>query len=163
MTEPTVDHTSSKRRRVSRFSRRGNSTLELSLVLPILMSMAFGLVEFGQFFFIKHCFESAVRDAARVATLATATQAQVTSTLTTTLAQANVTYNSSWLTITDLGPTNSGTVTDVATVPPGDELQFTLSTNYSGLANVVRPLYSMTGVGVKPTVSVSGVCTIIKE
>src|SRR5580693_7219540 len=84
--------------------RRGSSVVELALCFPVVLYMAFGLVEFGQYMYIKHCFEAAARDAARIAIMAAATQTQVTTTLTNTLAQANVTYSSSWLTITDLGP-----------------------------------------------------------
>jgi Flp pilus assembly protein TadG len=143
--------------------RTGNSVLELSLVLPLLLSMAFGLVEFGQYMYIRHCFESAARDAMRIAILSTATQSQVTTTLTSTLSQANVTYNSAWLTITDLGPSGSGTISNVANVPAGDEMQLTLSTTYSGLPNAVRPLSAITGVGVSASKTVSGVCTMVKE
>src|ERR1700722_1306554 len=92
------------RRIDGRRPRFGNSILELSLAMPVMLSMGFGLIEFGQYFFIHHAFESATRDAVRVAGQANATQAQVTAVLTNTLAQAKVTYSSSWLTITDLGP-----------------------------------------------------------
>jgi len=151
------------RRLAARCRRSGNSTLEMCLVLPVLLAIGFGVVEFGQYLYVKHCFESAARDAARVAVLATSTQAQVTAVLTSTLAQANVTYSSSWLTITDLGPSGSGTVSNVASVAAGDEIQLTLSTNYSAIPNVVRPLSSFTGIGVKSTTNVVGMCTMVKE
>jgi len=144
-------------------SRRGNGTLELCLVLPIILSIAFGVIEFGQYLYVKHCFEAAARDAARVAVGATATQAQVTTVLTSTLAQANITYNSAWLTITDLGPSGSGSVGDIANVAAGDQIKVSLSTTYSALPNVVRPLSSFTGIGVNSGASVTGVCTAVKE
>jgi Flp pilus assembly protein TadG len=147
----------------ARRRRGGNSLVELALTFPILMFMAFGLVEFGQFLYLKHCFEAAARDAARVAVMSTATQAQVTSVLSTTLAQANVTYNASWLTITDLGPASTGSVANVANVPMGDEIQLTVSTNYSAIPNVVRPLYQLTGAGIGSGKTISGQCTMIKE
>jgi Flp pilus assembly protein TadG len=141
----------------------GNSILELSLVLPLLLAMAFGLVEFGQFFYVRHAFEAAARDAARVAVLSNATQSQVTSVLTSTLSQANVTYQTGWLTITDLGPNAAGTVTDISTVPMGDEIRLTVKATYSTLPNAVRPLFTMTGIGVGSNTTVSGVCTMVKE
>lgn len=137
--------------------------MELALALPVVLYLAFGLVEFGQYMYIKNCFEAAARDAARVAIMANATQAQVTSTLTSTLSQANVTYNSAWLTITDLGPSYTGTVTNVATVLAGDQIQLTLSANYSSIPNAVRPLYQMSGVGIGSGKSVVGECTMVKE
>ena len=137
--------------------------MELALAFPLLLFMAFGLVEFGQYVYIKHCFESAARDAMRLSIMVNATQAKVNTTLSSTLAQANVTYNPSWLTITDLGPGYNGTVTDVSTVPAGDQIQLTLSANYSSIPNAVRPLYQFTGIGIGAGKSVVGICTMIKE
>jgi Flp pilus assembly protein TadG len=143
--------------------RRGGALLELALAFPMVLYMGFGLVEFGQFMYIKHCFEAAARDATRVAILSSSTQTQVTAALTSTLSQANVTYNSSWLTITDLGPTSTGSVSNVATVPAGDEIQLVLSAAYSTIPNAVRPLYNMTGYGISGNKVVVGECTMVKE
>jgi Flp pilus assembly protein TadG len=143
--------------------RRANALLELALALPMVLYMAFGLVEFGQYMYIKHSFEAAARDAARIAIMAAATQAQVTTSLTNTLAQANVTYNSAWLTLTDLGPSSSGAIANVANVPVGDQIQLTLSANYSTIPNAVRPLYQTTGIGIGSGKTVSGTCTMVKE
>jgi Flp pilus assembly protein TadG len=149
--------------RCRRRFRRGGAVLELALTFPVFLAMAFGLVEFGQYMYIKHCFEAAARDAARVGIMSNATQSQVTTTLTNTLAQGNVTFSSSWLTITDLGPSATGTVSNVANVSAGDQLQFSVSTTYSSIPNVVRPLYNMTGAGIGSGKVVSGICTMVKE
>jgi Flp pilus assembly protein TadG len=133
----------------------------MALAFNVLIFMAMGMVEFGQYFYIKHCFESAVRDAGRYGILASATQAQVVTTLTTTLAEANVTYNSSWLTMTDL--TANSTVTDVSTVPAGDQIQFTLSANYANISNAVRPLSAMTGHGIGSGKMLTVTCIMVKE
>ncbi len=143
--------------------RAGGSLVEMALVMPLLIYMAFGLVEFGQFMYIKHAFEAAARDGMRIAVLSNSTQAQVTTALTNTLAQANVTYNSSWLTITDLGPIGSGSVANVANVALGDEMRLTLTTTYGSIANIVRPLYQATGVGISASKTVTGQCTMVKE
>jgi Flp pilus assembly protein TadG len=143
--------------------RRGGALLELALAFPVVLYMGFGLVEFGQFMYIKHCFEAAARDATRLAILSTSTQAQVTTALTNTLAQANVTFNSAWLTITDLGPSITGAVNNVAVVPMGDEIQLTLSATYSTIPNAVRPLSNMTGYGIGSNKKVVGECTMVKE
>jgi len=143
--------------------RLGGALLEMALAFPLVLFMGFGLVEFGQYMYIKHCFEAAARDAARVAIMSSATQSQVTTTLTNTLAQANVTYNSAWLTITDLGPSTTGTVSNVANVPLGDQMQLTLSATYSSIPNAVRPLYQMTGYGIGTNKQVVGECTMVKE
>jgi len=148
---------------VSRQFRRGGSTLELCLVLPVLLSVSFAVVEFGQFLYIRHCFQAAARDAARVAALSSATQAQLNAALTSTLSLANVNYSASWLTITDLGPSTNGTVASISSVASGDTFQISLSTTYGSISNAVRPLSSFTGVGVKTSATVKGMCTMVKE
>lgn len=141
--------------------RRGLEVLEMAVAFQVLLFLSMGMIEFGQYFYIKHCFESAVRDGARYAILASATQSQTVSTISTTLAQANVTYNSSWLTITDL--TAGTTVSDVSTVPQGDQMQFVLSTTYGNIPNAVRPLNSMTGKGIGSSKVISVTCIMVKE
>lgn len=143
--------------------RTANAIVELIIAFQLLLVLSFGMVEFGQYFYIKHCFESAARDAARVGILATSTQSEVNTTLANTLAQANVPYNSSWLTMTDLGPGIVGIVTDISTVPAGDQVQFDLTTTYDQIPNAVRPLYSLTGKGIGNGKPVSGRCTMVKE
>jgi Flp pilus assembly protein TadG len=133
----------------------------LALTFPVMLFMGFGMIEFGQYFYLKHCFESAVRDGARYAITSTATEAQVIATITSTLQEANVTFNSNWLTITDI--TAGSTVTDVSQVPAGDQMQFVLSTNYGGIPNAVRPLNSMTGCGISSAKVISANCIVLKE
>src|SRR5439155_9649998 len=113
----------------------GNALIETVLALTVLLSVAMGSVEFGQFLYIKHAFNSAARDAARAGIVSTGTQAKVVTAITNALQQANVTYNSSWLTMTDL--TTGATVSDVATVTSGDTLQISLSVNYDLIPTVV--------------------------
>jgi Flp pilus assembly protein TadG len=141
--------------------RAGTELIEMTFGFIVLLGLSMGMVEFGQYFYIKHCVESAVRDGGRYAMLSTATQGQLVTTLTTTLAEANVTYNASWLTMKDL--TTSAAVTDVATVTAGDQLQLTLSTTYGNIPNAVRPLYAMTGAGISGSKLVSATCIMVKE
>src|SRR5580765_7874887 len=113
-------HTGSRLMKIERFTRAragGNALIETVLALTVLLTVSMGMVEFGQFLYIKHAFNSAARDGARAAIVSTATQAKVVSAITATLQQANVTYNSSWLTITDV--TTGATVSDVSTVASG--------------------------------------------
>ena len=46
-------------------SRRGMSTVELAVILPVLILMLFGIIEFGTVFFVHHKMVLAARDAAR--------------------------------------------------------------------------------------------------
>jgi Flp pilus assembly protein TadG len=142
---------------------RGNALIETVFALSVLLSVAMGTVEFGQFLYIKHAFNSAARDGARAAIVSGGTQAKVVTAITNALAQANVTYNSSWVTITDT--TTSATVTDVSTVPTGDTIKVSVSVNYDLIPNVVRPLYTMTAnkFGIKNGKPMTGVCSMMKE
>ena len=139
----------------------GNSTIEMVFAFSLLMFIAMGMCEFGQYFYIKHAFEAAARDAARASILATATSSSPTTAATYTLSEANVTFNSSWLTITDT--TAGTTVSDVSTVPAGDILQVQLLATYDQIPNVMRPLDSMTGQGIKNGKPMLGQCTMVRE
>jgi Flp pilus assembly protein TadG len=46
---------------------RGNAVIEAALVLPILLSLAFGTIEFGYYFYIKHNLQGAAREGVRAA------------------------------------------------------------------------------------------------
>ena len=48
-----------------RRNRRGNALLDAALVLPILLSLTFGTVEYGYFFFVKHSMQGAAREGCR--------------------------------------------------------------------------------------------------
>ena len=148
-------------KRIWRRRRSGSQILEMALAFPLLLYLVMGMIEFGQYFYIKHCFESAVRDGGRYAILANSTQAQLVNTLTMSLQQANITYNSSWLTITDI--TAATPVTDVSKVPAGDQVQITLSTTYGNIPNALRPLSSLTGVGISSTKAVNAIYITVKE
>ena len=152
-----------KLRASRRNHRSGNAIIEMVFAFQLLMFIAMGMVEFGQYFYIKHAFEAAARDAARASILATATSISPSTAATYTLSEANVTFNSSWLTITD---TTAGTaVSDVSTVPAGDILQVQLLATYDQIPNVMRPLYSITGnlFGIKNGKPMLGQCTMVRE
>lgn len=45
--------------------RRGAAVMEAALVFPVLLSLTFGSIECGHFFFVKHTFQGAAREGAR--------------------------------------------------------------------------------------------------
>jgi Flp pilus assembly protein TadG len=53
--------------RKSHKNQRGQATLELAVVLPLLLALCMGIIEYGFVFWTKTTFESAVRDGARSA------------------------------------------------------------------------------------------------
>lgn len=50
-----------------RFGRRGAAAAEMALVTPLLITIMFGAIEMGKFFWDEHLLVSAVRDGARFA------------------------------------------------------------------------------------------------
>ncbi len=130
--------------------------------MPVLLFMVLGMCEFGQYFYIRNCFVSAARDVARAACLATAVQTDPVTRATATLSQANVTFNSNWMTIVDVTNSNS-TVTDCSAVPVGDSILVTIQCNYNQIPNAYRPLYALTGVGVGNGKVCAGTSRRIKE
>jgi Flp pilus assembly protein TadG len=142
--------------------RRGNSTLTTVLVLPVLLFVVLGVVEFGQFFYIRAAFAAAARDVARASCLQTAVQTDPVTRATATLAQANVTFNPSWMTIVDATNSNA-VVTDVTAVPYGDQIVVTITTPYGSIPNAYRPLYAFTGHGIGSGKVCAGVCRMIRE
>src|SRR4051812_21767087 len=57
--------------------RSGNAILDLAFVLPLLIMLTFGAVEYGYALYIKHSLQAAAREGARAAIVAGATAANV--------------------------------------------------------------------------------------
>ena len=161
---------SCKSRTALRRHRGGNAVIEMVFAFQLLMFISMGMVEFGQYFYIKHAFEGAARDAARAAVLATATSTSPWTAATYTLGEANIsTPPQSWMTITDLGSDGTGNTVvannDITSIPAGDILQVQIKVNYDQIPNVMRPLYSITGnnFGIKNGKPMVGQCTMVRE
>ena len=58
--------------------RPGGAVLDMALVLPVLLYLAFGTVEYGYYFYVKHNVQSAAREGARAAIVPSATAGDVT-------------------------------------------------------------------------------------
>jgi len=70
--------------------RRGSAVLDAALVLPILLSLMFGTVEYGHFFFWKHTLQGAAREGARTAITANAQNSEVINAVRTAMNAAGV-------------------------------------------------------------------------
>ncbi len=146
--------------------RRGGSTvLQTVIVMQVLLAVSMGVVEFGQFLYIRHAFQAAARDAARAASLPGATQSGVQAVAAATLMQANVTLSSAWLSCYDISAdgTSTTTVTDVSSIASGDRVKVLISTTYDQVPNAMRPLYQIFGKGIGPGKAMVGNCTMVKE
>jgi Flp pilus assembly protein TadG len=112
-----------------------------------MLFVVFGVIEFMQFFFIRNAFGAAGRDAVRAACLHYAVQTDPATRAAATLAQANVTLKTGWMTVVDLSQ-GSATVSDCSAIPMGDRVMVTVQCPYGQVANALRPLYAMTGIGI---------------
>ena len=143
-----------KRNRLARRVRRGNGVLEAALVLPVLLALSMGMVEFGQFFYMKHTIQAASRDGARTAILSSTTHSAAQTAITNTMNSANVANNK--YTVTFQNASTNATITDVGTVTKGTGIKVTVSATAGTVS--VRPL------GVIPAnKAIVGVTTMIKE
>ncbi len=136
----------------SRRRQWGGSVLEAAIIVPILVSLAFGMTEFSYFFFVKHTLEGAAREGARNAITPTATNTTVTTAVTNALSAAG---GSGWGSSTAITDT-SGTAVNVASLSAGSAVQVKVTATW-GTAGV-HPL------GIIPnSKQVVGVCVMRKE
>jgi len=90
---------------------RGSAVLDAALVFPILLSLTFGTVEYGYFFYVKHTLQGAAREGCRAAIPSTAVQTDVTTAVTNALTAAGL-QNSGYVTTTSpasIGSLSAGT------------------------------------------------------
>ncbi len=85
--------------------RRGAAVMEAALVFPVLISLTFGSVEFGHFFFVKHSFQGAAREGARAGIAPGATNTEVTNAVAAAMSSAGFTATQYTVAIRDSGDT----------------------------------------------------------
>jgi Flp pilus assembly protein TadG len=89
-----------------RLFRRGNAVLEAALVIPILLYLAFGTVEFGYFFYVKNNVQGAAREGVRASIPPGATNTDVTTAISAQMTAAGL--QSSGYTVTTTPASISG-------------------------------------------------------
>jgi Flp pilus assembly protein TadG len=93
---------------------RGNSVIELAIVLTILLSLSFGTVEFGYYFYVKNTLIGAAREGAREAITPTSTNTTVTNAAKAVLTAAGMNSVNFTFTIRNSADTADVDVTTVA-------------------------------------------------
>ena len=131
--------------------RRGSSVLELCLVLPILIMLSFGVVDYGYFFYVKNTIQGAAEAGVRTAIPPTATNANVTTVITNMMTAAGL--QSSGYTVT-LSPT------DVSTAAAGSSVSVTITITWGNVS--FKALSSGYG-GISNSKAVTGAAVMIKE
>ena len=151
MTDRRITH------RIQRHSgrrRRGNAVIEAALVLPILLALAFGTVEFGHFFYCKHTLQGAARDGARVAILSGSTNTSVTTAVANTMTAAGFTSPQYSVTITNA--TTAASISNVGTVATGTPIKVNVSATWSTIG--IRPMNMISA-----SKQVTGFTIMVKE
>lgn len=112
--------------------RRGAAALEFALVLPLLLVLVLGAIDWGYYFFVEQVVVNAAREGARVGTL------QSNATLADALDNAQVACN---FFITQAG-LNSSLATCTPTTGPGPSIVVTASYttgSLTGFTNAIVP------------------------
>jgi Flp pilus assembly protein TadG len=126
--EPLKLQTSTRR-------RRGSAVMDAALVFPVLISLTFGSIEFGHFFFTKHTFQGAAREGARRAIVPGESNTTVTSAVADAMTAAG--FTSTQYTVAIRNATDTANL-DVATTTAGTGI---LVKVYAPWVNVgIRPL-----------------------
>jgi len=94
-------------RRLGRKSRRsdGQALVEFALLVPLLIIIVLGIVEFGRIWMTMNVLASAAREGARVAAVTSPDHTQVETAVENTLSAANIT--GATITTTDPDPDNN--------------------------------------------------------
>ena len=98
-----------------RVRRRGSAVMEAALVFPVLISLTFGSIECGYFFFVKHTFQGAAREGSRAGIPPGATNADVVAAIAQTMSAAG--FDSTKYTV-QIRTANDGADLNVATAAP---------------------------------------------
>lgn len=115
--------------------RRGNAVLDAALVLPILLSLTFGTVEYGYFFFVKHSMQGAAREGCRAGIVPTGDNTAVKSAIVSSLYAAGLNTSNSTL---DAKFTLITTPTTVSSATSGTAVTVEIDCNWGNIG--VRPL-----------------------
>lgn len=114
---------------------RGVATVEMALVLPLLLLLTFGLIEYGWMFLKAQQTAAAARHGARQAILPSATNARVLSAVADQMADAGITGD---YTVTFVPA-------DVAAVVPGEAVTVSVSVPYEGANDLGMPFVPVPG------------------
>ncbi len=136
--------------------RRGQGIVEFALVLPIFLLLLFGAIELGRAYLDKHLLTNAAREGARVGTLPSSTEPDVTSIIDDFLTDAGMTAGS-WQTsvvVRDSGGTERAG--GLAGAQAGDRVYVTVTYNFNVLVGSIVP-------GLQGGIQLRGNCVFRRE
>lgn len=124
----------SKRGRVfSRRCRRGAAVVEMAVVAPLLLTLLFGVMEFGWSFMVHETITNTARECCRLATLQGTTDADVEARFAQSMAGTGVDVSMDMLDITRTGEGDSQIVT-VSIAVPYSEVSITGLTSFLSIS-----------------------------
>ncbi len=116
--------------------RRGAAVLELAITMGLLLSLSFGMIEFGYCYYCKNMLVGAAREGARVAIVDGSTSSTVSTNVANALASMKwpSSYYSIAITDTSNNPIN------LSSVAVGTQVEVTVSANWGTIGQGFRPL-----------------------
>jgi Flp pilus assembly protein TadG len=110
--------------------RRGTTIVEAAIVLPLLILVVFGLIEYGSMFLRLQQVANVARQAARQAATPDATQSQVSALITTMMSDAGLGASGYVATLTP---------TDPATATRGGQVKVQIAVTYANISITNAP------------------------
>ena len=133
--------------------RSGNAVLDMALVMPLLIALTFGAVEYGFALYIKHSLQAAAREGARAAVVSGATATDVQTAVDSSMLAAGF-AQSKYTRPPTIAPSGW------ATASAGTTVTVTVSTTWGTAGCKVLPNYLG---GIPTTKTLSGATTMRKE
>ena len=118
--------------RIHRLFRRGVSVVEVAVTLPLVILMAFGVIEFGRGMMVKHCLEEGARAGCRVAVLSDTTSQDVKDIVAASMQTAGITDYTVVITPTTLSSASKMEVVSVTISVPFDNVAWAASSFLKG-------------------------------
>jgi Flp pilus assembly protein TadG len=142
--------------------RSGNAVLDMALVLPLLIGITFGAVEYGYALYIKHSLQSAAREGARSAIVAGAIQQNIIDAVDNSMSAAGF-LQSKYTRPPTIEYCKAGTTTwstAWTSAVAGDSIRVTVTTTWGTAGVSVLPSYLG---GISSGKTLTGATTMRKE
>jgi Flp pilus assembly protein TadG len=124
------------------------------LIMPVLLYLAFGTVEFGYYFYVKHSLEGAARDGVRAAIPSGAVYSDITSAVDSAMSAANLSGSGYTIQVKD----GATVIATLSSAVAGDTITVTVTCTWGTAGAGYRP-WGLIGT----SKSVIGVCVMRKE
>jgi Flp pilus assembly protein TadG len=131
--------------------RSGSAVIETALLLPMLIMLAFGVVDYGYCIFLTNTFQGAATTGARVAVLDTSTNSDVTTAVSNMMTAAGISPSSYTVTLTP---------STISGLSAGTSITVAVSGTWGNLGTKILP--SSFG-GMSNSKVVTGVSVMVKE